>query len=561
MVGFGANRPWRVRTLHLVLIIRSNQERIMNCPKCNQPLPANSRFCSGCGQQIEAAASPAAAQIPAPGILGYAAGASPAASKAWAAAAASAPGLLARVKNIILSPKTEWPAIAPEPTTVPQLYVGYVMPLALLAALTGFLRMSVLGVNSAFGNSFRMPISSGLTYTVMMFVSALFGVFVVGLIISALAPTFSGTKDQRQALKVAAYSLTPAMLSSVLALSPILPTLLQLLAGLYGIYVLSLGLPVLMQSPKEKAFGYAASVVICTILVGIVFAVLSTVAHIGGARQGFFGATGVSAADRAAEQAAARDQGAAAVGNTIGNILGTDAKGKAGLSAALSDLAKAGEQSQTSSSNPAGSSNPVGSSKQAGTAAPAKGESPATADVSQNAASPLSAAGGLLGALGGALGGPHRVDTVDFKTLEGVLPASLPGMKRTSTEGENQGAVGVKTSSAKADYADNNGAGVHIEIADISGVSGLIDLAGGLIQNTTSESDSGFEKDVAIGGRSVHEKYDARNKHGDLSLILVKRFSVDISGNGVDMSSLEQTLRQIDLARLESMKDAGAQPK
>jgi hypothetical protein len=558
MVGFCANRPWRVRSLHLVLIIRSNQERIMNCPKCNQPLPANSRFCSGCGQQIEAAAGPTAAQIPAPGILGYAAGASPAASKAWAAAAASAPGLLARVKNIMLSPKTEWPAIAPESTTAPQLYVGYVMPLALLAALTGFLRMSVLGVNSAFGNSFRMPISSGLTYTVMMFVSALFGVFLVGLIISALAPTFSGTKDQRQALKAAAYSLTPAMLSSVLALSPILPTLLQLLAGLYGIYVLSLGLPVLMQSPKEKAFGYTASVVICTILVGIVFAILSTVAHIGGSRQGFFGAT---AADRAAEQAAARDQGAAAVGDTIGNILGTDAKGKAGLSAALSNLAKAGEQSQASSSNPAASSNQAGSPSQAGTPAPARGESPATADASQNAASPLSAAGGLLGALGGALGGPHRVEVVDFKTLERVLPASLPGMKRTSAEGENQGAVGVKTSSAKADYADNNGAGVHVEIADISGVSGLMDLAGGLVQNATSESDSGFEKDVAIGGRTVHEKYDARNKHGDLSVVLVKRFSVDISGNGVDMGSLEQTLRQIDLARLESMKDAGAQPK
>jgi hypothetical protein len=557
MAGFGVNRPWRVRTLHLVLIIRSNQERIMNCPKCNQPLPANSRFCSGCGQQIEAA-SPAAAQIPAPGILGYAAGASPAASNAWAAAAASAPGPLARVKNIILSPKTEWPAIAPEPTTVPQLYVGYVMPLALLAALMGFLRMSVLGVNSAFGNSFRMPIASGLTYTVMMFVSALFGVFVVGLIISALAPTFSGARNQRQALKVAAYSLTPAMLSSVLALSPILPTLLQLLAGLYGIYVLSLGLPVLMQSPKEKAFGYTASVVICTILVGIVFAILSTVAHIGGGRQGFFGA---GAADRAAEQAAARDQGAAAVGDTIGNILGTDAKGKAGLSAALSNLAKSGEQSQATSSNSAASSNSAGSSNQAGTPVPAKGGSPAPGDASQNAPSPLSAAGGLLGALGGALGGPHRVDPVDFKTLEGVLPASLPGMKRTSAEGENQGAVGVKTSSAKADYADNKGAGVHIEIADISGVSGLMDLAGGLIQNTTAESDSGFEKDVAIGGRTVHEKYDARNKHGDLSVILVKRFTVDISGNDLDMSSLEQALGQIDLARLESMKDAGAQPK
>jgi hypothetical protein len=501
----------------------------MNCPKCNRPVPANAGFCGGCGQPIEAAASPSGAPVPTPGLGAHAtaavAGASATASKAWAAAAASAPGLLSRIKNIVLSPKTEWPVIAPEPTTASQLYVGYVIPLALLAALLGFLRMSVLGVNSAFGNSFRMPISSGLTYTVVMFVSVLFGVLFVGVIINTLAPTFSGTKDQRQALKVAAYSLTPAMLSSVLALSPILATLLQLLAGLYGIYVLNLGLPVLMQSPKEKAFGYTASVVICTILVGIAFGILSTVAHIGGARQGLLGGT---VADRAAEQAAARDQGAAAVGNTIGNLLGTDAKGKAGLGAALSNLAKAGE-SQTQTSNAA------------------EGAAPA--------------AGGLLTALGGAMGGPHRVDTVDFKTLEGALPASLPGMKRTQAGGENRGAVGVKTSSAQADYADNNGAGVHIEIADISGVSGLMDLAGGLIQNTTSESDSGYEKDVAIGGRTVHEKYDARDKSGDLSIILAKRFSVDISGKNVAMNSLEQSLGQIDLARLESMRDAGAQSK
>lgn len=472
-----------------------------------------------------------------------AAAASGATSTAWAAK--SAPALLARVKNITLSPKTEWPVIEPEPTTIPQLYVGYVMPLALLAALMGFLRLSVLGVNSAFGNSFRMPITSGLTYAVTMFVAGLFGVLVVGLIINALAPTFSGLRDQRQALKVAAYSLTPALLSSVLALSPILATLLQLCAGLYGIYVLAIGLPVVMHSPKEKAFGYTASVVICTFLVGVVFAVLSTFAHIGGTRQSLRGAT---AAERASDQAAARDQGAATVGNAIGNILGTDAKGKAGLSAAVSNLAKAGEQSQAQPQN-------------AGDASSSAIHASASTNAAQSAQSPLSATGGLLTALGGALGGPQRVDTVDFKTLTAMLPASLPGMKRTSAQGENQGAVGVKTSSAKADYAGNDGAGVHIEIADISGLSGLMDLAGGLVQNTTSESDSGFEKDVLIGGRTIHEKYDARNKQGDLSVILAKRFSIDISGNGVDMHSLEQFLGEIDLTHLESMKELGAQSK
>jgi len=67
-------------------------------------------------------------------------------------------------------------------------------------------------------------------------------------------------------MKVAAYSLTPACLSSILALSPVLPTLLQFLAGCYGIYVLYLGLPVVMRAPKERALGYTATVVICTIL-------------------------------------------------------------------------------------------------------------------------------------------------------------------------------------------------------------------------------------------------------------------------------------------------------
>jgi hypothetical protein len=512
----------------------------MNCPKCNKSVPANARFCGSCGQQIDAAsgtpASNAAAPIASPSLLGVhasatAGAASAVASKAWAAASASAPGLISRLKNIVLTPKTEWPVIAPEPTPSAQLFVSYVVPLALLAAVIGFVRMSVLGVSSALGGGFRLPIGAGLTYTVMMFVSALFGVFVIGLIINGLAPTFSGQRDLRQALKVSAYSLTPALLSSVLALSPVLPTLLQFLAGCYGIYVLYLGLPVVMQSAKEKAFGYTASVVICTILIGLVFGILSTFAHIGGARAGLIGTT---PAERAAEQTAARDRGAATVGNAIGNVLGTDAKGKADLTAAVSNLTQAGEQ-----------------------APPA----PAAVDGAQNAQSPAAAAGGLLNALGGALGGPNRVAPVDFKSLQGMLPASLSGMPRTSAQGENQGAMGVQTSSAKADYAANDGSGIHLEISDISGVSGLMDLASGLIQSTTSQSDAGYEKDVVIGGRTVHEKYDAPSKKSELSVIVAKRFSVDLNGKGMDMKSLEQSLGQVDLARLESMKDAGAQPK
>ena len=504
----------------------------MQCPKCSALIDSNSRFCGRCGQKIEAgAASPlsAGAQPAMAGVIPAAAMAGPAAADHAAASgldAAAMPRLIGRIKNIMLQPKLEWPIIAPEPTSTAQLYVGYVMPLAAFAAVMTFLHMSVFGIHIPFSGVIRSPIGSGLLTAVYSFGFALLGLFLVGLIINAWAPTFAGTSDRRQALKTAAYSFTPAWLASLLALSPVLPTLLQWIAFFYGIYVLYLGLPVLMRSPKERALGYTATVVICTLLLGIVFIGIGMVAGRWGIGPGRMSSS-------AAAQAAAQDQGAATVGNIIGNALGTDDKGKAGLGAALSNLAKAGQSS----------------------------EAPPAAGAAAAAPSPTSAAAGLVTALGGALGGSHRVEVVDFKTLTAMLPASLPGMKRTNAQGENQGAVGVKTSSAKADYRGDNGADVHIEISDISGVSGLLDVAGSLVQNTTSESDSGFERDQAIGGRSVHEKYDAKAKKGDLSVIVAKRFEVDVAGDGVDMNTLEQSLSQVDLARLESMKDQGAKPE
>jgi hypothetical protein len=407
---------------------------------------------------------------------------------------------------------------------------------AAFASLMSFVHMSLIGMSPPFGGVVRSPIGSGMVYALLAFGFGLLGLFLVGLIINLLAPTFSGVRNQRQALKVAAYSFTPAWLSTLLALSPVLPTLLQFVAGCYGIYVLYLGLPILMQAPREKAFGYTASVVICTIAIGLLFGVLS-------ATTGYFGHRGLlgaSPAEQAAQQTAARDHGAAAVGNMLGGVLGTDEKGKAGLSAALANLAKAGEQTNnTAASNAQTASN-------GGT------------DSTQSA---LSAASGLATALGGALGGSRRVDVVDFKALTAMLPGSLPGMKRTDAHGESRGAVGVKTSSAGASYEGANGARVHIEISDMSGISGLMDLAGALVQNTTSEGDSGFEREQTIHGRTVHEKYDSKAKQGEVSVTLAKRFQVDVTGDSVDMPALEQYLSQIDLAGLESMKDRGGQTK
>ena len=98
----------------------------------------------------------------------------------------------------------------------------------------------------------------------MTYVLTLVGVYVLSLIIDALAPTFGGTKSPIQALKVAAYSSTAAWVAGIFALMPGLRMLGIL--GLYSLYLLYLGLPVLMKAPKEKAMGYTVLVVVAEVV-------------------------------------------------------------------------------------------------------------------------------------------------------------------------------------------------------------------------------------------------------------------------------------------------------
>jgi hypothetical protein len=484
------------------------------------------------------------------------------------------PTLVERIKNIVLTPKTEWRVIEPEPTSVAQLYTGYVMPMAAFAAVMSFVRMSVIGVSLPFGGTIRTPLASGLVSSVVTFILGLIGLYLVGFIINMLAPTFSGARNQTQALKTAAYALTPAWLGTALTFLP-LGTLLQLLAGIYGIYVLYLGLPVMMRAPEDKAGGYTATVVACTILVGILFAAVGVMLG-GTARMAGVGSASVYGSHSPEAAAAAADQAGAVLGNTIGGVLGTDEKGKQGLANAFANLAKAGqkmEQEQASAAaraasagNGAGSSGASGAGSAATSAAGSAGAAGSNSDPAQN---PMAAAGGLLSALGGALGGNVHHEPVDFNTLKGMLPTSLPQMQRTDAEGSSQQALGVKSSSATAEYrgASEGGAAgsanphLRIKISDMSGVSGLLEAATGLAPTGERQTDSGFEKDMVVNGRLIHEKYDRKSGDGEVSALIAQRFSVEVTGQGVDVAELEKTLNAVDLGRLESMKDAGAQPR
>jgi hypothetical protein len=458
------------------------------------------------------------------------------------AATSHAATFLARVKGILLSPTAEWPVIDREDTAPASVFSTYVLPLAALAAAVNFIRLSIIGINMPFGGTIRSPVTVGLTNAILTCVMAVVGVALIAGIINLLAPTFGGVRDTRRAVRASAYSLTAAYVGSFLGLLP-MGTLLGFLAGLYGIYILYLGLPLMMHSKPDKAVGYTASVVVCTLVAGLILGAVFGALGLG--RSGAF-----SGFNSSPEQS--REESARTVGNAIGGLLGSDQKGKEDIGAAISNLAKTGEQMEQQEKR-----NALSSSTTSPSAATTVQASP---DASQapNPTQAAAAAGGLLTALGGALGGEHRHTPVDFHQLEGLLPASLPGMTRQQARGAANKALGVQQTSASATYQGAGNGRAEVEISDATAVSGLMDMADSMNVSATTESDSGFEKDVTLEGRKVHEKYDRNSHHGELSTLVARRFAVSVSGDDLSIEDLERALSSVDLKSLEGLKDAGA---
>ena len=411
-----------------------------------------------------------------------------------------------RVKSLCLTPNTEWPVIAGETTPAGSLISGYVAPLAAVSAVAGLVGGSLVGYTLPFiGTTYRVPIAAGLVAAVFTVVMAIVGVFVLSLVINALAPTFAAEKNSDQALKVAAYSFTPAWVAGVFMIVPALGPL-AMLGGLYGLYLLYLGLPRLMKCPEDRAIGYTAVVVVCAIAVSAIMAM------------------------------------------TVGMITGAGMMGAGALGSAIGARAPAsGSQFDPNS--------PLGALQGLGRGIEESARKIEAAEKSGDQSAQVTAAIEGLGAL---LGGGRRVEPVDIEQLKGFVPDTFAGLPRTRSSAEKTGIVGVMISKAEATYSDSAEKNVTLEVMDTGGASGLAGLASWMNVQGEEEDDNGFERTQRVGDRLVHEK-SSKSGANEFAILVGSRFVVSAKSRGVDLNELKAAASGLDLGRLESMKGEGVQ--
>ena len=412
--------------------------------------------------------------------------------------------IIERVKAILITPKTEWPIAATESATTSGLYAGYIAIIAAFPIIAGFLKGSLIGT-SVFGITVRTPIGMGIVGMLLHYGLTLVLVYVMALIINALAPTFGGQKDMVQALKTVAYAWTASWVAGIAVIVPWLGWLIAIAGGIYSIYLLYLGLPYTMTCPAEKAGGYTAVSVIIAIVLSwiigmIVLGVVGTAAMTGAAMGGMH------------------------ISGSNGDSVTVDSN------SALGKLAAMGQRAEQA------------------------GKELDAAQKSGDNAAQSAAMGKMMGAVSGANG---TVEALAPDQIKAFLPDSLGSLKRTSTSAQRNNAMGMQVSDATAEYASDNGQHITLEITDTGGAKGFMAMAAAMAPEEEKETDHGYEKTYTADGNMIHEEWNTQSKSGEYSVVLGKRFTVKASGTADSIDQLKQAVAGIDQGKLESLKDAG----
>lgn len=180
-------------------------------------------------------------------------------------------GLIPRVKGILLRPKEEWSVIDGETTSIADVYKSHVLPLAAIGPVATLIHSLVFGYG-AFGISYKPSFMGALSTAVISYLGTLVVVFLLALLIDFLAPKFDATPNRDKAFKVAAYSATAGWVAAIFNLIPGLGMLSIL--GLYSLYLLYVGLPVLMKVPEDKSVVYTLVIVAAGIIGGLILSVI-----------------------------------------------------------------------------------------------------------------------------------------------------------------------------------------------------------------------------------------------------------------------------------------------
>jgi hypothetical protein len=170
-----------------------------------------------------------------------------------------------RLKNLILSPKSEWNVIEQEAKTKDELIKQYAIPLMIMMAIC-----SIIG-DSIFESRLTFSIAAVVFKAVFVFGIAYGGMYISAMIITELTTSFSSEKNINSCYRLVVHSLSAYYIAS--CITSLLPFLRELsILSIFSIYLFWLGTTPVLKTPDDNKLGF---VVVSNLIILGVFAILT----------------------------------------------------------------------------------------------------------------------------------------------------------------------------------------------------------------------------------------------------------------------------------------------
>jgi hypothetical protein len=149
--------------------------------------------------------------------------------------------------------------------------------------------------------------------------------------------------------------------------------------------------------------------------------------------------------------------------------------------------------------------------------------------------------------------GEPVVDPVSFRDLQAAF-GDMGGWQKGKATGERMTSP-VNYSEARITYTKGD-AEIEANISDSAfNQLLLVPFSMFLTTNYEKETESGYERATKIGDYPGWEKWDGRDKSGELNAIVNKRFIVQVHGRNVgDAKALRDAMASVDLKKLAALK-------
>ena len=148
----------------------------------------------------------------------------------------------------------------------------------------------------------------------------------------------------------------------------------------------------------------------------------------------------------------------------------------------------------------------------------------------------------------------EKVEVINFRELQELLPEKLNGYERVSKGGETAGAMGMNISTAKAKY-EKGDQKFEVNIVDTGGFGmAMMSMAAWSQITVDREDENGYERTTTIDGNKCYEQYK-KNGDSQIAMIIDDRFI--ITGNGdieseKDMKELRGLIDDVKSGKLKA---------